>query len=118
MRDTLQRYIEVNFFGGLYVPNAIIPNDPNPDVRVFQPKGTGLGNYRAMVFDKWGNRLWESTELIEGSPLKRGMEPIKVKKCLKGHTSGKSMPFSLMEQFGKAWKTMIIHEVGTVTIIR
>lgn len=66
--DTVQMYIEVNFFGGLYVPNAIIPQDPNHDVRIFQPKGTGLGHYHAMVFDKWGNLIWESTKLEEGSP--------------------------------------------------
>ncbi len=66
--DTVEMYIEVDFFGGLYVPNAIIPTDPNPDVRVFQPKGTGLGNYRCLVYDKWGNRLWESNVLEEGSP--------------------------------------------------
>lgn len=66
--DTLEMYIEVNFFGGLFVPNAIIPQDPNHDVRIFQPKGTGLQYYHAMVYDKWGNLIWESTELEEGSP--------------------------------------------------
>lgn len=66
--DTIQMYIEVDFFGGLYVPNAIIPQDPNPDVRIFYPRGTGLVHYHAMVFDKWGNLIWESTELVDGSP--------------------------------------------------
>lgn len=68
--DTLEQYVHVEFFGGLFVPNALIPNDPNPEVRVFLPKGTGLGYYRLMIFDEWGNLLFETTELENGSPAK------------------------------------------------
>jgi PKD repeat protein len=118
--DTLHRYIQVNFFGGLYVPNAIIPNDPNPHVRVFQPKGTGLGNYRAIVYDKWGNRLWESTELIDGSPAE----------AWDGTYQGEEVPqgayiwkIDAIFANGANWEGMEnnvgeFHEVGTVTIIR
>lgn len=118
--DTLQRYIEVNFFGGLYVPNAIIPNDQNPDVRVFQPKGSGLGNYRVIVFDKWGNRLWESTKLIEGSPAE----------AWDGTYLGEEVPqgayiwkIDAIFANGTIWQGMEnndgeLHTVGTVTIIR
>lgn len=67
--DTLQMYIPIDFFGGLYVPNAIIPLNDIDEVRVFLPKGTGLGTYRCLIYDKWGNRLFESTELEEGSPV-------------------------------------------------
>lgn len=118
--DTLQRYIEVNFFGGLYVPNAIIPNDMNPDVRVFQPKGTGLGNYHVVVFDKWGNLLWESTELVEGSPSE----------AWDGTYLGEEVPqgayvwkIDAIFANGDIWDGMEnkkgeFHETGTVTIIR
>ncbi|MCB9190533.1 MAG: gliding motility-associated C-terminal domain-containing protein [Flavobacteriales bacterium] len=118
--DTLQRYIEVDFFGGLYVPNAIIPNDPNPDVRVFQPKGTGLGNYHVTVYDKWGNLLWESTELVDGSPSE----------AWDGTYLGEEVPqgayvwkIDAIFANGDIWEGMEnkkgeFHEVGTVTIIR
>lgn len=118
--DTLQRYIEVNFFGGLYVPNAIIPNNQNPEVRVFLPKGTGLEEYHAMVFDKWGNLIWESTELIDGSPSE----------AWDGTYLGEEVPqgayvWKINAIFGNGfiWDGMAdqdgkLHTVGTVTVIR
>lgn len=118
--DTLQQYIEVNFFGGLYVPNAIIPNDQNPDVRVFQPKGTGLGNYRAIVYDKWGNRLWESTELVEGSPSEAWDGTYLGEEVQQGAYVWK---IDAIFANGEIWDGMEnkkgeFHETGTVTIIR
>lgn len=118
--DTIQRYIAVDFFGGLYVPNAIIPTDPNPDVRVFQPKGTGLGQYRCLVYDKWGNLLWESTKLEEGSPAEGW----------NGTYLGEEVPqgayvwrIDAIFANGEIWDGMEnkkgeFHETGTVTIIR
>ena len=66
--DSLNQYVFVEFFGGLNVPNALIPGHENEEVRVFKPKGTGLGYYRLMIFDEWGNKLFETTELENGSP--------------------------------------------------
>ncbi|MFM1876059.1 MAG: hypothetical protein RL266_1796, partial [Bacteroidota bacterium] len=118
--DTFSMYISVDFFGGLYVPNAIIPSNENPDVRVFQPKGTGLANYRCMVFDKWGNLLWESIALEEGSPSE-GWD---------GTYQGETVPqgayvWRVDAIFGNGdiWEGMEnaegeFHETGTVTVIR
>ena len=118
--DTLQRYISVDFFGGLFVPNAIIPIDQNPEVRVFQPKGTGLGNYHCMIFDKWGNLLWESTKLEEGSPAE----------AWDGTYLGEEVPqgayvwkIDAIFANGEIWDGMIdkkgnYHSAGTVTVIR
>ncbi|MFT5919262.1 MAG: PKD repeat protein [Granulosicoccus sp.] len=66
--DTLHQYIFIEFFGSLSAPNAMAPGDVNEEVRVFLPKGTGLGYYRMMVFDEWGNKLFETTALENGSP--------------------------------------------------
>lgn len=118
--DTVDMYVSVDFFGGLYVPNAIIPQDPNSDVRIFQPKGTGLGYYRCIVYDKWGNLLWESTKLEEGSPTE----------FWDGTYDGELVP-----QGAYVWRIDAIfantevwdgmenvdgefHETGTVTVIR
>jgi len=35
---------------------------------IFIPKGTGIAEYHVWIFDNWGNQLWESTNLINGSP--------------------------------------------------
>jgi len=117
--DTLQRYIPVDFFGGLFVPNALIPTDDNVDVRVFLPKGTGLGKYRCIIFDKWGNRLWESNKLNNGSPAE-GWD---------GTYKGKTVPqgayvwkIDAVFANGELWDGMEntdgkFNETGSVTVI-
>lgn len=49
----------------LYVPNAFAPDfdGPNGLVKVWQPAGNGLKDYRAQIFNAWGELLWESTAL-------------------------------------------------------
>ena len=118
--DTAQMYISVDFFGGLYVPNAIIPQDPNSDVRIFQPTGTGLAHYECMVYDKWGNLLWQSNELEDGSPTE----------YWDGTHQGELVPqgsyvWKVNAIFGNGdiWEGMEnreeeYQEVGTVTVIR
>jgi PKD repeat protein len=55
---------------GLYIPTAFWPDDPTSTMNVFQPKGEGLKDFKINVFDRWGNKLWESTteQLIDGHP--------------------------------------------------
>jgi len=55
---------------GLYIPNAISPNNPQVEVRLFKPIGINLETYRIDVYDRWGNLLWYSEKLDEsGSPI-------------------------------------------------
>ncbi len=55
---------------GLYIPNAFAPLSPNPDVRLFKPKGYNLKEYRIQVFSAWGELVWSSTELDgDGRPV-------------------------------------------------
>ena len=102
------------------MPNAIIPQDPNSDVRIFQPTGTGLAHYECMVYDKWGNLLWKSNELEDGSPTE----------YWDGTHQGELVPqgsyvWKVNAIFGNGdiWEGMEnreqeFHEVGTVTVIR
>jgi len=118
--DTVHVYVAVDFFGGLFVPNAIIPQDPSQDVRIFQPKGTGLGYYECMVYDKWGNLLWYSDKLVDGSPSE----------YWDGTHQGELVPqgsyvwkINAIFANGDIWEGMIdsnedYHAVGTVTVIR
>lgn len=66
-QDTLSMQYGTGF-KGLFVPNAFAPGHPDPGVNLFLPKGIGLLEYRIQVFDTWGNLIWESSELTDGSP--------------------------------------------------
>lgn len=56
--------------GYLYVPNSFMPGSPYPELREFKAKGSGIKTWKMSVFNKWGQTLWETTELNEGRPVK------------------------------------------------
>jgi PKD repeat protein len=66
--DTATLPVYVDYFKGLYVPNAFSPLSGPEGVRKFLPKGKGIRSYRLEIFDTWGIKLWESTRLENGSP--------------------------------------------------
>ncbi|MCF8464951.1 MAG: choice-of-anchor L domain-containing protein [Flavobacteriales bacterium] len=65
--DTATANIYIELVSGLFVPNAVAIGEFG-DAGSFLPKGTGIREYHAWVYDKWGNMLWESTELFDGQP--------------------------------------------------
>jgi PKD repeat protein len=65
--DTARSSLSVELARGLFVPNAMVIGNTE-GAGVFRPTGVGLMEYRALIFDNWGNQLWESTELVGGSP--------------------------------------------------
>ncbi|MFT5053409.1 MAG: PKD repeat protein, partial [Oceanospirillaceae bacterium] len=65
--DTALHILEIDVFTGLNIPNALAAGEVG-ETGLFLPKGTGLVQYRAMVFDEWGNLMWESSQLENGSP--------------------------------------------------
>jgi PKD repeat protein len=117
--DTLRRYVAVDFFGTLFVPNALSASDPDPAVTVFLPKGKGLVRYRCMIFDKWGSKIWESDALIDGQPAEGW----------NGTYRGEPVPqgayvWKIDGLFGngQVWEGQnhdgSFHQAGTVTVIR
>ena len=65
------REIEIDAYCDIYVPNALYPSDPSSDAHEFLPKGKSLVDYHLQIFDRFGNLLWETTELRindDGSP--------------------------------------------------
>lgn len=70
--DTISQEIHIRdcHSHNLFMPNAIAPNDPNPGVRSFLPKGINLIEYKLNIYDKKGNLIWQTQELNEydGSP--------------------------------------------------
>jgi PKD repeat protein len=63
--DTIIMDIKVDFFKGLYVPNAMYLGHQNPEVSQFLPKGVGLFKYELTIYDDWGNLIWKTTEIDE-----------------------------------------------------
>jgi hypothetical protein len=67
--DTAEKYVEPDYFSGLYVPNALMPVNGIGESRLFLPKGKSLATYHLQIFDTWGAKLFESYALdAEGSP--------------------------------------------------
>ena len=66
--DTATYDVEVKLFKGLYIPNAFIVGG-NGDFGLFLPKGIGVATDRCVVFNKWGNLLWESSKVVDGVPV-------------------------------------------------
>lgn len=62
--DTATKRIEV-IKKSLYVPNILAPDFSagNNLVRLWKPSGSGLKEYRAQIFNTWGELLWESTSI-------------------------------------------------------
>ncbi len=69
--DTSRHEVNV-LFKGLYFPTAFSPNNPNEEIRYFEPKGVNLVEYHVYVYDMKGNLVWESDKLDElGSPAEK-----------------------------------------------
>ncbi len=65
--DTAVYNIFVDFFSGLWVPNAFVAGGGD-GYNIFLPKGTGLETYDLQIYDGWGNLLFETTKLENGHP--------------------------------------------------
>jgi PKD repeat protein len=107
-------------FTNLFVPNAFMPSSPNSELNVFKPKGINLRSYHLEIYSAWGNLVFRSIQLLDGSPAE-GWD---------GTYKGKSMPtgsymwrISAMFEDGTHWKGTDngdgnTETSGTVTLIR
>jgi gliding motility-associated-like protein len=51
----------------IYVPNAFTPGNPEYDLNnVFYAYGTNILKFRMLIFDRWGNQIFESNDLYKG----------------------------------------------------
>ena len=64
-KDTMQKTIKIKAEYSLFIPNAFTP-DGDANNNLFFPKGTGIMNFKMLIFDRWGNKLFESNQLEEG----------------------------------------------------
>ena len=57
------KYVRIDHFNNLIVPNFLYPSDPSSGASEFLPKGKSLETYKLQIFDKFGNLLWETTSI-------------------------------------------------------
>lgn len=117
--DTVYHSITINYFDGLFVPNALAPQSGPPEEHVFLPKGASIQSYRLQIYTTWGELLWENEDLINGHPA-TGWD---------GTSNGKPMPegvyvWKIAATFlnGHVWEGKSyngeVKPMGTVTLVR
>lgn len=50
----------------IYVPNAFTPGDDGNLNNIFYAYGTNILKFRMLIFDRWGNQIFESNDLYKG----------------------------------------------------
>lgn len=53
----------------LWAPNALLDNHPSKELCSFIVKGLNLKKLELSIFDKWGNLIWYSNEIIKGGDI-------------------------------------------------
>ncbi len=119
--DTLVKPITVDFFYGLFIPNAMSPGHTDFEVANFVPKGVNMKDFELLIYDDWGNLIWSTTALDEnGRPTEywdgtyRG-EPVQ-QDAYVWKASATFRNSNVWE--GKEYPKGRIKRSGTVTVIR
>ena len=65
--DSAMYYVLVNDILTVYIPNAFTPNgDGINDVFNVYSHGIDPKNFELLIFDRWGNKIFKTTDLYEG----------------------------------------------------
>ncbi len=97
--DSIIKPIMVEFFGKLFVPNAMSPALGDiSQASIFMPKGVALIEYELEIYSTYGELLYRTNQLIDGQPAE-GWD---------GTFKGKPMP-----QDNYVWKIRAIFDNGT-----
>lgn len=65
--DTAYHTVRTTGVTGLFFPNAL-QLGAEGEAGLFLPKGNGLRDFGVAIFDEWGNIVWESSAVVNGSP--------------------------------------------------
>lgn len=119
--DTVYETVSVDFFYGLFIPNAMSPGHSDFEVANFIPKGVGLKTFELLIYDDWGNLIWSTNALdSDGRPTEywdgtyRG-EPVQ-QDAYVWKATATFMNEKVWE--GKEYKNGVLKRSGTVTVIR
>jgi PKD repeat protein len=119
--DTTEQDVTPDYFQGLFVPNAMMPNLEAGDAKLFLPKGKSLKMYHLQIFNSWGTLLFESSELnVAGSPEKGWDGTFEGKQCAQDVYVWKieAMFMNGNPWLGKLYPNGTISNTGTVTLIK
>ena len=58
-------YIDIIFDSGVFIPSAFSPNNDGIN-DVLKPRIFGLVNYKLIIYDRWGKKVFESTDPQQG----------------------------------------------------
>jgi gliding motility-associated-like protein len=64
-RDTMIHPVRVHGEFTFFIPNAFTPNG-NGNNEIFMGQGTGIKTFHFLVFDRWGNKLFDTTDPSKG----------------------------------------------------
>lgn len=90
--DSLSQQFEITLPLFYFFPNSFSPNDDSVN-EIFIGKGTGILNFRMVVFDRWGNEVFVSNDenigwdgnFANGNPAPQGVYVVKY--TIKGSSS-------------------------------
>lgn len=63
--DTLVKPLKVYEDYGIYVPNVFTPNGDGIN-DIFQPKGFGITKFTMLIYDRWGEKVYETSDFEKG----------------------------------------------------
>ncbi len=64
-RDQFELTIDAELDALFWVPNAFTPNHDGKN-ELFMPVAIGIQNFRMLIFDRWGNLIFETTDIMRG----------------------------------------------------
>jgi len=67
-KDSITKKFFVDLAEGLYFANSFVPTSKSEGLNKFTPVGFNIDSYELWIYDIWGNLLWYSNKLINGSP--------------------------------------------------
>lgn len=119
--DTLIQNVNVDFFYGLFIPNAMSPGHSDFGVANFIPKGVGMKNFELLIYDDWGNLIWSTNALdADGRPTEYWDGTFNGEPVQQDAYVWKATATFLNEKVweGKEYPNGKLKRSGTVTIIR
>jgi gliding motility-associated-like protein len=106
-RDSIEHLLELKPDFIFYIPNAFTPSDVDGVNDMFFGKGSGIADYHIWIFDRWGNMIFDATDINKGWD---------------GHANGGA---DISQQDVYVWKVKLkdvfgkIHDyTGTVTLLK
>jgi large repetitive protein len=119
--DTSIQTLEVEFFYGLFIPNAMSPGHSDFGVANFIPKGVGMKNFELLIYDDWGNLIWSTNALdADGRPTEYWDGTFNGEPVQQDAYVWKATATFLNEKVweGKEYPNGRLKRSGTITIIR